>query len=158
MPSAIDSRQSWIPRTIPPPPMAVENPVCAGDLLDAKYRIESLVGQGGMGAVYRATHLHTTRTVAIKVIRPHLTSRPEFVERFRREAEAAGRLRHPNVVDVTDFGFAVIDDGQVAYLVMEYLDGCTLSDILAEEPRLPVSWTVKRGSDRKSTRLNSSHG
>src|SRR5687768_18025942 len=142
MPSAIDSRQSWIPRTIPPPPMAVENPVCAGDLLDAKYRIESLVGQGGMGAVYRATHLHTTRTVAIKVIRPHLTSRPEFVERFRREAEAAGRLRHPNVVDVTDFGFAATAGGSVAYLVMEYLDGCTLSDILAEEKRLPVSWGV----------------
>ena len=122
--------------------MAAENPVRVGDLLDAKYRIESLVGQGGMGAVYRATHLHTTRTVAIKVIRPHLTSRPEFVERFRREAEAAGRLRHPNVVDVTDFGFAAIDEGQVAYLVMEYLDGCTLSDVLAEETRLPVSWTV----------------
>jgi len=122
--------------------MAVENPVRSGDLLDAKYRIESLVGQGGMGAVYRATHLHTTRTVAIKVIRPHLTSRPEFVERFRREAEAAGRLRHPNVVDVTDFGFAATAGGSVAYLVMEYLDGCTLSDILAEEKRLPVSWTV----------------
>ena len=122
--------------------MAAENPLRAGDLLDAKYRIESLVGQGGMGAVYRATHLHTTRTVAIKVIRPHLTSRPEFVERFRREAEAAGRLRHPNVVDVTDFGFAATDEGQVAYLVMEYLDGCTLADILAEESRLPVSWTV----------------
>jgi serine/threonine protein kinase len=122
--------------------MAIENPLRAGDLLDAKYRIESLVGQGGMGAVYRATHLHTTRTVAIKVIRPHLTSRPEFVERFRREAEAAGRLRHPNVVDVTDFGFAAIDEGQVAYLVMEYLDGCTLADVLAEESRLPVSWTV----------------
>ena len=54
--------------------MAAENPLRVGDLLDAKYRIESLVGQGGMGAVYRATHLHTTRTVAIKVIRPHLTA------------------------------------------------------------------------------------
>jgi serine/threonine protein kinase len=114
----------------------------AGDLLDGKYRIEARVGQGGMGAVYRGTHLHTTRTVAIKVIRSHLTSRAEFVERFKREAEAAGRLRHPNVVDVTDFGFATTDSGQVAYLVMEFLDGCTLSDILAEETRLPVSWAV----------------
>jgi serine/threonine-protein kinase len=114
----------------------------AGDLLDGKYRIEALVGQGGMGAVYRGTHLHTTRTVAIKVIRSHLTSRAEFVERFRREAEAAGRLRHPNVVDVTDFGFAATDSGQVSYLVMEFLDGCTLSDILAEEEQLPVSWAV----------------
>ncbi len=114
----------------------------AGHILDGKYRIEALVGEGGMGAVYRATHLHTTRAVAIKVIRPHLTRHQEFIERFRREAEAAGRLRHPNVVDVTDFGFAAIAGGQVAYLVMEYLDGCTLSDILAEEKRLPVSWTV----------------
>jgi serine/threonine protein kinase len=114
----------------------------AGDLLDGKYRIEAQVGQGGMGAVYRGTHLHTTRTVAIKVIRSHLISRAEFVERFRREAEAAGRLRHPNVVDVTDFGFAATTSGQVAYLVMEFLDGCTLSDILAEEKQLPVSWAV----------------
>ncbi len=95
-----------------------------------------------MGAVYRGIHLHTTRTVAIKVIRSHLTSREEFVERFRREAEAAGRLRHPNVVDVTDFGFATTPGGRVAYLVMEFLDGCTLSDVLAEEKRLPVSWAV----------------
>jgi serine/threonine protein kinase len=119
-----------------------DNQLRAGDLLDGKYRIEARVGQGGMGSVYRGTHLHTTRTVAIKVIRPHLTSRDEFVERFRREAEAAGRLRHPNVVDVTDFGFAATARGRVAYLVMEFLDGCTLSDILAEEKRLPVSWAV----------------
>ena len=51
-----------------------------------------------------------------------------FVERFKREARAAGRLRHPNVIDVTDFGFARVKAGQVAYLVMEYLDGCTLGD------------------------------
>ena len=122
--------------------MTEDSQLHAGDLLDGKYRIEARVGQGGMGAVYRGTHLHTTRIVAIKVIRSHLTSRAEFVERFRREAEAAGRLRHPNVVDVTDFGFAATDSGQVAYLVMEFLDGCTLSDILAEEKQLPVSWAV----------------
>ena len=114
----------------------------AGRILDGKYRIDALVGEGGMGAVYRATHLHTTRAVAIKVIRPHLIRHQEFIERFRREAEAAGRLRHPNVVDVTDFGFAGIAGGEVAYLVMEYLDGCTLADIVAEETRLPLSWTV----------------
>src|SRR5438552_5639498 len=68
--------------------------------------------------------------------------RGEFVERFRREARAAGRLRHPNVVDVTDFGFADTDEGQVAYLVMEYLDGCTLGEILEEEKNLPVGWTL----------------
>jgi serine/threonine protein kinase len=66
----------------------------------------------------------------------------EFVERFKREARAAGRLRHPNVVDVTDFGFARAGNESVAYLVMEYLDGCTLSDVLAEEERLPLYWVV----------------
>jgi len=113
-----------------------------GQNLDEKYRIESEIGRGGMGAVYLATHLGTERPVAVKIIAPQFMKRAEFVERFRREARAAGRLRHPNVVDVTDFGFAHTDDGEVAYLVMEYLDGCTLGEILEEEKRLPVGWTL----------------
>src|SRR5215510_5479073 len=112
------------------------------EILDGKYRIEQLLGQGGMGAVYRATHLGTKRTVAVKVIHPRLSSRHEFVARFQREAEAAGRLRHPNVVDVTDFGFAQTERGPVAYLVMEYLDGCTLAEILQEERLLPTGWVI----------------
>jgi hypothetical protein len=116
--------------------------LAAGDLLDGKYRIEQKLGQGGMGAVYRASHLGTKRAVAIKVIRPRFANDEEFVGRFRREAEAAGRLRHPNVVDVTDFGFAQTAGGRVAYLVMEYLDGCTLAEVLAEESRLPRDWVV----------------
>src|SRR5499426_4758857 len=103
------------------------------ELLDGKYRIDQLLGEGGMGMVYRATHLGTKRTVAVKVIHPQFSAQREFVARFQREAEAAGRLRHPNVVDVTDFGFAQTEGGQVAYLVMEFLEGCTLSDVLAEE-------------------------
>src|SRR5436309_1794358 len=113
-----------------------------GQILDDKYRLERLLGQGGMGAVYLATHLGTERYVALKLIAPQFMSNPEFVERFKREARAAGRLRHPNVVDVTDFGFATIGPERVAYLVMEYLDGCTLSDVLAEETRLPLYWAV----------------
>jgi serine/threonine protein kinase len=114
----------------------------AGELLDGKYRIEQQLGRGGMGAVYQATHLGTRRTVAVKVIRPRFANDEEFVARFRREAEAAGRLRHPNVVDVTDFGFAQAPGGRVAYLVMEYLDGCTLAEVLAEERRLPRDFVV----------------
>src|SRR5215510_9826657 len=119
-----------------------EEGLSAGDLLDNKYRIDILLGQGGMGAVYRATHLGTKRTVALKIIHPRFSKNDEFIERFRREAEAAGRLRHPNVVDVTDFGFAQAATERVAYLVMEYLDGCTVSDVLAEEDRLPLYWVV----------------
>ena len=113
-----------------------------GEVLDGKYRLERLLGQGGMGAVYLATHLGTERPVALKLITPEFMRNDEFVERFKREARAAGRLRHPNVVDVTDFGFAEVGAQRVAYLVMEYLDGCTLGDVLAEESRLPLDWVV----------------
>jgi serine/threonine protein kinase len=116
--------------------------VFVGQTLDDKYQIERELGRGGMGTVYLATHLGTERPVALKIIAPEFMERPEFVERFRREAKAAGRLRHPNVVDVTDFGFAQTDQGRVAYLVMEYLDGCTLGEILEEEKNLPVGWTL----------------
>ena len=101
-----------------------------GQVLDEKYRLERLLGRGGMGAVYLATHLGTERYVALKLITPQFMRNEEFVARFKREARAAGRLRHPNVVDVTDFGFAHAGGEAVAYLVMEYLDGCTLGDIL----------------------------
>src|SRR5438128_3210657 len=113
-----------------------------GQTLDEKYHLERLLGQGGMGAVYLATHLGTERYVALKLIAPQFMRNEEFVERFKREARAAGRLRHPNVVDVTDFGFSGAGVGRVAYLVMEYLDGCTLSDVLVEEERLPLYWVV----------------
>lgn len=113
-----------------------------GEVLDEKYRLEHLLGKGGMGAVYLATHLGTERYVALKLISPQFMRNNEFVERFKREARAAGRLRHPNVVDVTDFGFADVKAGRVAYLVMEYLDGCTLGDVLAEEKRLPLEWVA----------------
>jgi len=113
-----------------------------GEILDEKYRLEHLLGQGGMGAVYLATHLGTERYVALKLISPQFMRNNEFVERFKREARAAGRLRHPNVVDVTDFGFAHMKAGQIAYLVMEYLDGCTLGDVLSEEKNLPLEWVA----------------
>ncbi len=113
-----------------------------GQILDGKYQMTRELGKGGMGTVYLATHLGTERPVAVKIIAPQFMQRAEFVERFRREAKAAGRLRHPNVVDVTDFGFASTSGGEVAYLVMEYLDGCTLGEILDEEQNLPVGWTL----------------
>ncbi len=113
-----------------------------GQVLDEKYRLERLLGRGGMGAVYLASHLGTERYVALKLITPQFMRNEEFVARFKREARAAGRLRHPNVVDVTDFGFAQAGPETVAYLVMEYLDGCTLGDVLSEEKRLPLDWVV----------------
>jgi len=109
-----------------------------GQVLDGKYQLDKQLGQGGMGTVYLATHLGTKRPVALKVIAPQFMANTEFVERFRREAEAAGRLRHPNVVNVTDFGFAQVGREPVAYLVMEYLDGGSLGDMLKERRKLPL--------------------
>ena len=120
----------------------MNQPDFLGQTLDGKYQMTRELGRGGMGTVYLATHLGTERPVAVKIIAPQFMQRVEFVERFRRVARAAGRLRHPNVVNVTDFGFAESKDGQVAYLVMEYLDGCTLGEILEEEKNLPVGWTL----------------
>ena len=114
----------------------------AGEVLDDKYLIERELGKGGMGSVYSATHLGTDRPVAVKVIAPQFMRNDEFVERFKREAKAAGRLHHPNVVNVTDFGFARIGADSVAYLVMEFLDGCTLAEVLAEESQLAITWVV----------------
>ena len=65
------------------------------DVLDNKYQVEQLLGKGGMGEVYRATHLGTKRTVAVKVIHPQLSAHDQFVARFRREAEAAGQVASP---------------------------------------------------------------
>jgi serine/threonine protein kinase len=81
-----------------------------------------------MGNVYLATHLGTTRVVAVKVIAPKWAEEPQFLARFQREAQACGRLRHPNIVNVTDFGIARATGGDMPYLVMEYLDGQTLSN------------------------------
>ncbi len=113
-----------------------------GEVLDGKYRINKQLGEGGMGSVFFATHLGTSRPVALKVISPKLMKKEEFLERFRREAKAAGLLRHPNIVDVTDFGITQVQDHRVAYLVMEYLEGVALSDVLKEEKELPLSWVV----------------
>lgn len=99
-----------------------------GEILDAKYRIDKQLGAGGMGNVYLATHLGTTRVVAVKVIAPRWAAEPQFLARFQREAQACGRLRHPNIVNVTDFGIARATGGDMPYLVMEFLDGETLSD------------------------------
>src|SRR5205809_5278435 len=111
-----------------------------GQVLDEKYRIDRQLGQGGMGAVYLATHLGTGRPVALKVITPQFMANEEFVARFQREARAAGLLRHPNVVNVTDFGFAQVGTDRLAYLVMEFLSGCTLGAVMKQRPQLPLGF------------------
>ncbi|HEV7890954.1 MAG TPA: serine/threonine-protein kinase [Pyrinomonadaceae bacterium] len=110
-----------------------------GVILDDKYRLDELLGQGGMGAVYRATHLLIERPVAVKVLSQRLVTDESARERFRREARAAGRLQHTNAVAVTDFGET--RDGLV-YLVMELLEGRPLREVLAGEAPLDAARAV----------------
>ena len=127
-----------------------------GSILDQKYRIDRPLGIGAMGAVFKATHLGTTRPVALKVIMPQLADNQEFAQRFKREAEAAGRLSHPNVVNVTDFGVTRVDDRELAYLVMEYLDGQSLADYLKENPRPTFNFLLDV-MDQTGLALDASH-
>ncbi|HZH29350.1 MAG TPA: protein kinase [Pyrinomonadaceae bacterium] len=109
-------------------------------LIAEKYRLDRLLGRGGMGAVYSGTHVELERAVAVKMLLPDSVSDPQALERFRREARAAARLNHPNVANTYDYG--ALADGE-AYLVMELLDGQTLREYLNAEGTLPVKWAVE---------------
>lgn len=110
-----------------------------GRTLDDKYRLDSRLGEGGMGTVYQGTHLLIDRPVAVKVLNSRFVEDEAAQERFRREARAAGRLRHTNAVAVTDFGRT--SDG-LFYIVMELLEGRSLRDVLAREAPLDTARAV----------------
>ncbi|HET7518744.1 MAG TPA: protein kinase [Actinomycetes bacterium] len=103
-----------------------------GRILDGRYQLGSLLGVGGMASVYVATDRLLERQVAVKVLSPSDAQDPVFVERFRREARAAARLNHPNIVAVFDSGA----DADQPYLVMEYVPGQSLAQLLARQGRL----------------------
>ena len=111
-----------------------------GTTLAGKYRIEERLNEGGMGTVYRATHVLMEKTVAIKVLRPSLAADEKIVARFSREARAASRISHPNALSVTDFGE---DENGIVFLVMEFLSGRTLKQLIREEGPLPLTRVVE---------------
>ena len=110
-----------------------------GLVLAETYRVERLLGKGGMGAVYAAAHLRLPTKVAVKVLHAEAAVNPEIFTRFRREAEITSALRHPNIVQVLDFNR--LQDG-TPYLVMEYLDGEDLHARLRQRGRLSYQETV----------------
>ncbi len=112
-------------------------------ILAGKFRVESRLGKGGMGSVYQAMHLGIRRYVALKTLLPQNQSSSGFADRFRREAQVFGRLKHPHVVDVMDFGFAQVGHQQVAYLAMEFLEGLTLKELIRKKGRLSEKETVE---------------
>ena len=123
--------------------MATTTDATTGTLADAanvpaeladhpRYRVLGLVGQGGMGAVYRAEHRRMQRLVALKVINPGLIRNPTAVERFQQEVRAAARLHHPNIVTAYDADQA----SGLHFLVMEYVEGRSLANLVAEQRSL----------------------
>jgi serine/threonine protein kinase len=111
-----------------------------GQTLAGKYRIEKLIKRGGMGAVYEAKHVLIDKTVAVKVLHPALALDDDVVRRFSREAKAASRISHPHAVSVTDFGES---ENGVVFLVMEYLDGRTLKEVVRSEGPMRLDRVVE---------------
>lgn len=110
-----------------------------GILLDNRYRIVDKIGVGGMADVYLGEDTLLGRQVAIKVLHANFANDDEFVTRFKREAQAAGKLNHPNIVNMYDVGF----DQNLHYIVMEYVDGETLKKYITRHGRLSIDEAVK---------------
>ena len=107
-------------------------------LLSDRYQLGETLGFGGMSEVHYARDLLLNRDVAIKVLRADLARDPSFYLRFRREAQNAAKLNHPTIVQVFDTGEAQTEDGPLPFIVMEYVQGTDLYDLLEITPRLPV--------------------
>src|SRR4030095_3629959 len=114
-------------------------PVKPGDVLAGKYEVERVLGVGGMGVVVSAHHVHLKQRVALKFLLPALSANSNVVARFLREAQSASTIRSEHVVRVSDVG--ILADG-APYMVMEYLEGKDLAQLLGDQRRLPVEQSV----------------
>src|SRR5512135_3048803 len=110
-----------------------------GQTISGKYFVHQLLGRGGMGEVYKATHLTLDRPVVLKLLKKSFLSDPSIVQRFHREARAASRLNHPNSITIIDFGQT--EDGTL-FMAMEYLSGRSLSRVIAEDQPIPETRVV----------------
>jgi serine/threonine-protein kinase len=123
-----------------------------GSVIGGRYRIEARIGAGGMAEVFRGVDPVLNRTVAIKVLSPQLARDAGFVARFRREAQAAARLNHPNIVGVYDTGA----DGDTQYIVMEFVEGRTLAGVLAGGKR-PTPMQAVELTQRVALAMGAAH-
>src|SRR5688572_33253654 len=107
-----------------------------GNIIDNKYEILGLLGEGGMGAVYEGRNILIQRRVAIKVLHASVSAATDIVKRFEREAQAAGRIGSDHIMEVLDLGLLPSGDH---YMVLEFLDGETLADRIARKGKLTAS-------------------
>jgi len=121
-------------------PRTIDAGVCVGEIFVDKYRVDAILGHGGMGVVALCTHLALNEQVAIKMLRRDVLDDADAVERFMREAQAASKLKSEYVARVTDVGRS---DGNVPYMVMEYLEGHDLDELLEERGTIQRPWAVE---------------
>ena len=110
-----------------------------GKVFAQRYAIQELIGKGGMAMVYRAKDLRTGHSVAIKILRQEYSKDEEFLGRFQREAQAASKMSHHNIVNLLDVGM----DGDDRYLVMEYVQGKTLKEVIKEKGKMTPQVAVQ---------------
>ncbi len=112
-----------------------------GKVLDNRYELSEFIGKGGMALVYRALDRRTGHSVAVKILRPEFVEDEEFLERFDREAQTASKMSHHNIVNLLDMG----QEGELRYLVMEYVNGRTLKDVIQQKGALPPTVAAQIG-------------
>ncbi len=122
--------------TEPLPDAGPHKDALLGTLVDGRYRIDAQIGEGGMGVVYKATHVALNKVLALKILRGEMAKDPEAVQRFMQEAQAATSIGHENIIDINDFGR--LRDG-TAYFVMEYLNGRPLNDLIKRGGSIPTA-------------------
>ena len=123
----------------PPGPEAPEQDPYIGTVIDGRYAVDSILGEGGMGVVYAGRHQVIDKRVAIKVLRSAMAQNREVTDRFLQEAKAASTIGNPHIIDVSDFGS--LPDGST-YLVMEYVGGKTLTEVTREMRPFPLRRTL----------------
>ena len=116
-----------------------EAPSLVGQILDGRYRIIRKLGEGGMGEVYAAEHVHIEKKFAIKLLRPEIVSNPEAVTRFRQEARSSSSIGHRNIIAIEDFG--QLADGRI-YMCMELLEGAPLRELTTPPVQASVCTSV----------------
>jgi eukaryotic-like serine/threonine-protein kinase len=140
--SPMDIPTAW---SVPPAAQSLEEaraslaPLKTGSLLGNRYEIVSILGEGGMGAVYKARDVELDRMVALKVIRPELAGRPEILQRFKQELILARKVTHRNVIRIFDLGEAA----GIKFITMEFIEGRDLKSILAQDGKLPPDRAVE---------------
>ena len=125
--------------------------IVKGEKINDRYEIIRIIGEGGMANVYLAEDTILNRKVAVKVLRGDLANDEKFVRRFQREALSASSLNHPNIVEIYDVGE---DDGNF-YIVMEYVDGKTLKQVLKQRGHLSVTEVIDIRSEEHTSELQS---